>query len=174
MGKNPNVSVRMRGIMEKCTYCVQRVNAARIEAKLHDMKTADGNAAIPDGMFQVACQQACPSESIVFGDILDQNSKVHKTRANPRSYKLLNFLDTRPRTSHMVRVMNPNHNIRTPVANPFHHEGTGPHEGGGGAEHAPAEHAFYDRSKRHEDDGYRLSLGVFSSSGDSSSNGGRA
>jgi molybdopterin-containing oxidoreductase family iron-sulfur binding subunit len=174
MGKNPNVSVRMRGIMEKCTYCVQRVNAARIEAKLHDMKTADGNAAIPDGMFQVACQQACPSESIVFGDILDQNSKVHKTRANPRSYKLLNFLDTRPRTSHMVRVMNPNHNIRTPIANPFHHEGTGPHEGGGGAEHAPAEHAFYDRSKRHEDDGYRLSLGVFSSSGDSSSNGGRA
>jgi MoCo/4Fe-4S cofactor protein with predicted Tat translocation signal len=178
MGKNPNVSVRMRGIMEKCTYCVQRINAARIEAKLHDMRTADGNAAIPDGMFQVACQQACPSESIVFGDILDVKSKVHATRANPRSYKLLNFLNTRPRTSHMVRVSNPNPKIREAVANPFHHGAGGGGHGGGADSHGkPGEggHTFFDRTKRHEDDGYRLSLGVFTASEHApSSNGGRA
>lgn len=168
MGKNPNVSVRMRGIMEKCTYCVQRINAAKIEAKLHDMKTADGNAAIPDGMFQVACQQACPSESITFGDILDNKSKVHETRANPRSYKLLNFLNTRPRTSHMVRVSNPNHKLRAVVEDPFHGHGGGHDKNDHDKSHG--EHAFFDRSKRHQDDGYRLSLGVLTSS----TNGGRA
>jgi hypothetical protein len=157
----------MRGIMEKCTYCVQRINAAKIEAKLNDMKTADGNAAIPDGMFQVACQQACPSESITFGDILDTKSKVHETRANPRSYKLLNFLNTRPRTSHMVRVSNPNHKLRAIVEDPFHGGG---HGGGGSHDKAQGEHAYFDRSKRHEDDGYRLTLGVLTSS----ANGGRA
>lgn len=180
MGKNPNVSVRMRGIMEKCTYCIQRINAARIESKVHDMRTSDGNALIPDGMFQVACQQACPSESIVFGDILDTKSKVHATRANPRSYKLLNFLNTRPRTSHMVRVSNPNPNIRPPVADPFHGGGHDEGHGGGGHEdgheknhdsgHGKGEHTFYDRSKRHLDDGYRLSLGVLTPG----TNGGRA
>lgn len=172
MGKNPNVSVRMRGIMEKCTYCIQRINAARIEAKVHDMKTADGNALIPEGMFEVACQQACPSESIVFGNINDSTSKVHATRANPRSYKLLNFLDTRPRTSHMVRVMNPNHNIRTPVADPFQHEGGGSREQ---EKHGAEPHAFYDRARRHEDDGYRISLGVLTPSGGTTTkSGGRA
>jgi Fe-S-cluster-containing dehydrogenase component len=185
MGKNPNVSVRMRGIMEKCTYCIQRVNAAKIESKVKDLRTAEGDAIIPDGMVQTACQQACPTESIVFGDLLDPKSHVSATRANARSYKLLNFLNTRPRTSHMVRVSNPNPKIRVAVADPFHGSGEG-HERGHGEphgdphspgtpQHAPIPvhekgHTFYDRSKRHMDDGYRLSLGVFGAS----SSGGRA
>jgi molybdopterin-containing oxidoreductase family iron-sulfur binding subunit len=132
MGKNPNVSVRMRGVMEKCSYCIQRINAARIECKLHDLKDPkSGKPFIPDGFFQSACQQACPSEAIVFGDTLDPASKVSQTRAHARSYALLGYLNTRPRTSHMVRVMNPNPALRAPVTDPIHH-GTDPGAGHGG------------------------------------------
>ncbi len=171
MGKNPNVSVRMRGIMEKCTYCVQRINAARVECKLNEVKGADGKLSIPDGFFQVACQQACPSEAIVFGDMLDASSKVAGTLGNPRSYKLLNFLNTRPRTSHMVRIMNPNPSLCSPERkghwdSPFGHHG--PHEPGGHEEGTPHQgapggegHAFrFERTRRSDDDGYRLSLSV--------------
>jgi molybdopterin-containing oxidoreductase family iron-sulfur binding subunit len=105
MQKNPDVTIRSRGVMEKCTYCIQRINQAKIETKLAGIGADMG---VPDGFFQTACQQACPSDSIVFGDILDVKSRVHATRAHARSYGLLNYLNTRPRTSHMVRVLNPN------------------------------------------------------------------
>ncbi|MEZ6232704.1 MAG: TAT-variant-translocated molybdopterin oxidoreductase [Phycisphaerales bacterium] len=102
MRNNPDVTVRGRGVMEKCTYCMQRINKARFESKLQGLE------GIPEGFFQVACQQACPSEAIVFGDILNPESAVSKTRDNGRSFLLLGYLNTRPRTSHLARVNNPN------------------------------------------------------------------
>ena len=167
MQKNPNVTVRMRGVMEKCSYCIQRINESRIESKLQ------GLPGVPDGFFQVACQQACPSNAIVFGDMLDKTSKVHATKAHARSYALLGYLNTRPRTSHMVRVMNPNPALCDDARkhswdDPFHHGGGHDDHGGGhGDSHPPSEHgekpkphAFIDPSKRHEDGGYALSLKV--------------
>ncbi|MBX3357956.1 MAG: TAT-variant-translocated molybdopterin oxidoreductase [Phycisphaeraceae bacterium] len=125
---NPDVTIRSRGVMEKCTYCIQRINEARIETKLSDLKH------IPDGEVVTACQQACPTDSIVFGDILDtvsdsgKGSRVRQMRENGRSYLLLGFLDTRPRTTYMLSVKNPNPAIRTPVVDPFQHHGGG-HDG---------------------------------------------
>jgi molybdopterin-containing oxidoreductase family iron-sulfur binding subunit len=161
MKMNPDVTVRSRGVMEKCSYCIQRVNAARVETKLQDLVN------IPDGFFQVACQQACPSNSIVFGDILDETSRVAKTRANQRSYMLLGYLNTRPRTSHMIRVTNPNPALRKPIDDPFHHGGHGKddHSEGGHDSHDHTDtheggHAFFDTRKRRTDEGYALSLRV--------------
>ncbi len=114
MGMNPDVTVRSRGVMEKCSYCIQRINEARIEVKLKELP------GIPDGMFQTACQQACPTDAIIFGDRLDTaeytdaagakrtGSRVHNALKNNRSYALLGFLNTRPRTSHLMSLRNPN------------------------------------------------------------------
>lgn len=112
MKNNPNVTVRIRGVMEKCSYCIQRVNRARVETKLTDLKR------IPDGFFETACQQVCPTESIVFGDISDPGSKATALREHGRSYMLLASLNTRPRTTHMVRLRNPNPKIRKPEEDP--------------------------------------------------------
>jgi len=171
MRQNPDVTVRSRGVMEKCSYCVQRINAARAEVKLRDIWTdADQVGPIPDGFFQTACQQACPTESIVFGDILDPASKVSASRDGDRAYLLLGYLNTRPRTSHLMRVRNPNpavavYDEHDPLA---HGEGHGDsHEGDGqdneshgteGDAHAAA--AFIDTTKRYTDQGYNLSLRV--------------
>lgn len=102
---NPHVTVRGRGIMEKCTYCVQRINAARIEAKKQ-------NREILDGEVVTACQQACPTKTIVFGNIADAKSAVSQWREDPRAYLLLMELQTRPRTSHLAKLRNPNEKIR--------------------------------------------------------------
>lgn len=99
--QNPDVSVRGRGVMEKCTYCVQRINRARIEAEQAGRDIADGDVV-------TACQEACPTQAIVFGNIEDPNSGVSRRKRNPRDYGLLEGLNTRPRTSYLAAVRNPN------------------------------------------------------------------
>jgi molybdopterin-containing oxidoreductase family iron-sulfur binding subunit len=105
--RNPDVTVRSRGVMEKCTYCVQRIDRARIAAKKAALEEG-GPPRIEDGSLQTACQQACPSQAIVFGDIKDSQSRVAKLKEDPRNYGTLAELGTRPRTTYLVRLRNPN------------------------------------------------------------------
>jgi len=99
--RNPNVTVRSRGVMEKCTYCVQRISAARIAAKLEDR-------AIRDGEVVTACQSACPTNAIAFGDINDGESQVAQRKASPLNYGLFTELNTVPRTTYLAKLRNPN------------------------------------------------------------------
>ena len=99
--RNPDVTVRSRGVMEKCTYCVQRINHGRIEAKKEGRKIADGEVV-------TACQQVCPVEAITFGDLNDLESRVAKRKAEARNYALLGELGTKPRTTYLASVRNPN------------------------------------------------------------------
>jgi molybdopterin-containing oxidoreductase family iron-sulfur binding subunit len=102
--RNPDVSVRSRGVMEKCTYCVQRIQAAKIEAD-------KGNRPVRDGEIVTACQQACPAAAITFGNINDKQSRVAKLQADQRSYQVLADVNTRPRTTYVAAVLNPNREL---------------------------------------------------------------
>ncbi len=106
MQKNPNVSVRMRGVMEKCTFCIQRIEEARINTRVR--AGASANLKIPTDSIKTACQQACPASAIVFGDISDPESTVSKLKARDRDYVMLKYLNTRPRLSYSARLRNPN------------------------------------------------------------------
>jgi MoCo/4Fe-4S cofactor protein with predicted Tat translocation signal len=107
MMHNPDVTVRTRGVMEKCTYCVQRINHHRIDAETASVREGK-DIKIQDGELQTACQQSCPANAIAFGNINDPNSLVSKWKAKSRNYGLLDDLNTRPRTTYLAEIRNPN------------------------------------------------------------------
>ncbi|MDQ6623867.1 MAG: 4Fe-4S dicluster domain-containing protein, partial [Verrucomicrobiota bacterium] len=131
--KNPNVTVRMRGVMEKCTFCVQRIEEAKISAHVH--AGPSDQTLIPRDSFTSACAQVCPMGAITFGDIKDPETRVAKMKAQDRNYRLLEYLNVNTRTSYLARIRNPNPRMpdarQIGVASPVHEhhaKGEGKHE----------------------------------------------
>jgi len=135
MRLNPEVTVRSRGVMEKCTYCVQRIQNAKIKAK-------NERRPLQDGEIVPACAQTCPTEAIVFGDLNDPDSRVSQARAEKRSYDMLAYLNIKPRTSYQGRIRNPHPSL----AEPYEAEGHGSH---GGKDAHDGEHDGHDHGNDH-------------------------
>lgn len=127
---NPEVTVRHRGVMEKCTYCVQRIKAVQIESK-------NEQRPIEDGEIVTACQQACPANAIEFGDLNNEKSLVAKAHANPRSYAVLSELNIKPRTAYLARILNPHPSLAKPSTDGHGH----------GEQHADADHQ--EKAEKH-------------------------
>jgi molybdopterin-containing oxidoreductase family iron-sulfur binding subunit len=96
---NPDVTVRSRGVMEKCSFCIQRIQAGKLQAKLENRKVKDGDV-------KTACQQSCPADAIIFGDVNDKNSEIAKLFNNERSYVLLEEYNVQPSVSYMTKIRN--------------------------------------------------------------------
>jgi molybdopterin-containing oxidoreductase family iron-sulfur binding subunit len=135
LSKNPDVTVRMRGVMEKCTYCTQRIEQAKISQKAKagasdNVRLKESEGTIP----KTACQQACPAQAIVFGDISDPESSVAKQKLSPLNYSVLGNLLTKPRTTYLARVRNPNPlmpDFHAPYSSEEYESHTGEIEAGG-------------------------------------------
>ena len=144
LARNPDVSVRMRGVMEKCTFCVQRIEGAKIAQKVK--AGMSGDVQVPEGAFTTACAQACPAEAIVFGNLLDPKSRVSELKKQDRDYTVLGFLDTRTRLTYLARIRNPNPKMpdyyEVPLNIKEYHDkqSHGPHEGDHAAEATGAKH----------------------------------
>ncbi|MDX6766851.1 MAG: TAT-variant-translocated molybdopterin oxidoreductase [Candidatus Methylacidiphilales bacterium] len=144
MQKNPNVSVRMRGVIEKCTFCVQRLEDAKIVHKAKSRSQGEyDHLKLPTDSVKTACQQACPADAIIFGDLSDPASRVSKLKKTDRNYNLLDYLNVRPRLSYLARVRNPNPKmpgaelVGAALLQAGH--GGGHESSHGGEHHAPAE-----------------------------------
>ena len=148
MVKNPEVTVRMRGVMEKCTYCVQRIQNGKIQHKVAMAQAGrPGDVVVPDGTIKTACQQVCPVEAIEFGNIDDPTSKVSRAKALEQDYSLLGYLNIRPRTTYLGKLRNPNPKMpdyqalplsRVEYNNKNHPPSDHGHGGHGHDSHAPA------------------------------------
>ncbi len=109
MVKNPEVTVRMRGVMEKCTYCIQRIQNGKIQHRTASSQAGNpADVLVPDGTIKTACQQVCPVEAVVFGNILDPNSEVSQAKSREQDYAVLGYLNIRPRTTYLGKLRNPN------------------------------------------------------------------
>ena len=123
MAFNPDVTVRMRGVMEKCTYCVQRISAARIQARNEHARGDRAETTLADGEVVTACQQACPTQAIRFGDLNDTSSQVSHAHHDPRAYAMLEETNVKPRTKYLARIRNRTASEIDPVVEEHHGNG---------------------------------------------------
>jgi molybdopterin-containing oxidoreductase family iron-sulfur binding subunit len=166
MAKNPEVTIRMRGVMEKCTYCVQRVENGKIRHKVRMAQAGmPEKVEVPDGEIVPACAQTCPVEAIVFGNILNPDSRVSQLKAREQEYQLLGYLNTRPRTTYAARIRNPNPKMPDYSKQPLSRiEHARKNEAGGGEEKPEPAHGGGEPKKEggHAANGFAKRLGGLS------------